>query len=137
MCMQACKYHRGLCKNQKIVIKVRGKKILFKDLFFFYISPSQCIYNKFYTIEILNDIQCVVLGALCTVDISLSSSVVEHLTKVAGVQGSIPGSRSSHIFSYVHSSSPTTYVYYTQCSCVYIMYHTNKTKVIVCIYTKV
>lgn len=31
----------------------------FKDLFFFYTSPSQCIYNKFYTIEILNDIQCV------------------------------------------------------------------------------
>lgn len=33
----------------------------------------------------------VVIGAIWTVDISLGSSVVELLTRVAGVPGSIPG----------------------------------------------
>ena len=50
----------------------------------------------------------VVVGAIWTVDIGLDSSVVELLTRVAGVPGSNPGPAICFQYVYAHSSFPTT-----------------------------
>lgn len=51
----------------------------------------------------VNSLECVVGGAIWTVDIALGSSVAELLIRVACVIGSIPGP----LYLYTHSSFPS------------------------------